>query len=139
MGPKILHQNLAPRSRAPARIPLGSPAPPVLKFLLSSAAQRAPVGRSHVHSAARFRHPYQPTTVFSQLPTSYSAPKPTKKSSRKIENEVDSWIDLLDETKPQSLSGLSVQGITADVTMAWLVQQSLSRSKIPVFKGSAVM
>ena len=51
-------------------------------------------------------------------------------------NEVDSWIDQLDVTVTPRTHGHVVPPITPDVTMAWLVQQSLPRAQIPSFDGS---
>ena len=50
-------------------------------------------------------------------------------------NEVDSWIDDLDFATGSAI-GSSTDNITADNTMAWLVQQSLPRVQIPIFDGS---
>ena len=53
-------------------------------------------------------------------------------------NEVDSWIDALDETNPPLTPVVGQQGITSDVTMSWLVQQSLPRTTIPTYTGAAI-
>ena len=47
------------------------------------------------------------------------------------ENQVDSWIDLLDATKPPPLQ--SQTGKTEDFLAMWLVQQGLPRIRIPWF------
>ena len=116
---------------------------PTLRFPVRSAARHATTTRNPVytaghHSAARFRNPVQPQTVFS-LPTYYTPPNMQRQNPMKpIVNEVDSWIDQLDETKMQTMPNSVTQGITADVTMSWLVQQSLPRTTIPTFSGAPV-
>ena len=49
---------------------------------------------------------------------------------------MDSWIDDLDMNRASAPCGIT-PGITADVTMGYLVQQSLPRVQIPEFDGSA--
>ena len=44
-------------------------------------------------------------------------------------NEVDSWIDELDDNRHGQMPNAATNGITANVTMAWLVQQSLPEHK----------
>ena len=115
--------------------------PSMLRFPHSSAAVRAPTSFHATYSAAGLRPPNQHSTVFSNLPARFAsmpqrplhAPVPTPG------NEVDSWIDDLDEKNPQPPPDITNTGITADVTMAWLVQQSLPIPKIPTFDGSAVL
>ena len=51
-------------------------------------------------------------------------------------NDVDSWIDDLDVNHRVHIQIPTVAGITSDVTMAWLVQQSLPRTELPTFDGS---
>ena len=118
--------------------------PPGLRFPQSSAAYRAPVSFPS-YSAARMQPTHQPTTVFSNLPAHHTSmpQRPLRNPARvhppTYENEVDSWIDHLDETKPSQTPDLTKQGITADVSMAWLVQQSLPRTKIPIYEGSSLL
>ena len=53
-------------------------------------------------------------------------------------NDVDGWIDELDVSRVNTPHPIT-SGITPDVTMAWLVQQSLPRVQIPDFDGSPTL
>ena len=53
-------------------------------------------------------------------------------------NDVDGWIDALDANRVDTPFG-TAHGITPDVTMAWLVQQTLPRIQIPDFDGSPLL
>ena len=64
----------------------------------------------------------------------YSTDQPRAQPSK---NYVDSWIDELNDNR-WVRNNLASTGISPNVTMAWLVQQSLPRVKIPVFDGSPV-
>lgn len=50
------------------------------------------------------------------------------------QNDVDSWIDCLDER--QANHPTAARDLPNDITMAWFIQQTLPRVKIPVFDGS---
>ena len=50
-------------------------------------------------------------------------------------NDVDTWIDALD-ANTRNAAIPTVAGITPDVTLAYLVQQNLPRTQLPVFDGS---
>ena len=54
-------------------------------------------------------------------------------------NQVDSWIDELNENRLNRYPDVTTGGITPDMTMAWMVQQSLPRVQIPSFDGSPVL
>ena len=51
-------------------------------------------------------------------------------------NEVDTWIDELDENRSSSTMGVTMSGITPDMLMSSLVQQFLPQVKIPRFSGA---
>ena len=51
-------------------------------------------------------------------------------------NEVDSWIDQLDPAQKNRVRNPTTEGINAEITMAWLIQQSLPRIVIPKFDGA---
>ncbi len=72
------------------------------------------------------------TSVFSNTRGITSFGPQTKDSAS---NEVDSWIDELDESK-SNIPAADADNLANNVTMAWFVQQTLPRSKIPVFDGS---
>ena len=50
-------------------------------------------------------------------------------------NEVDSWIDDLDERR-SNLPSAGNGDLTDNIAMAWFVQQTLPRAKIPTFDGA---
>ena len=50
-------------------------------------------------------------------------------------NNVDSWVDELNDLQETSTNTMPAD-VSPNVTMAWLIQQSLPRVKIPVFDGS---
>ena len=53
-------------------------------------------------------------------------------------NDVDAWIDELAVTRVDTPFG-ATHGITPDVTMTWLVQQTLPRVQIPEFDGTPLL
>ena len=53
-------------------------------------------------------------------------------------NEVDSWIDDLDENRSCSSLGMQMDGINANMLMSSLVQQFLPQVDIPKFSGAAL-
>ena len=53
-------------------------------------------------------------------------------------NDVDGWIDELDVNRVDTPHPM-ISGISSDVQMAWLVQQSLPRVQIPDFDGSPIL
>ena len=55
-----------------------------------------------------------------------------------LANDVDAWIDELKVSRVDKPFGIA-QGVTHDVTMAWLMQQNLPRMQIPDFDGSPLL
>ena len=54
-------------------------------------------------------------------------------------NDVDTWIDDLDLNRGSILHAPPTADISSDVTMPWLVQQSLPRTLLPFFNGSTTV
>ena len=53
-----------------------------------------------------------------------------------LPNNVDAWIDQLDENRPTRPLNPGVNSIAPDVAVAFLVQQQLPRQQLPTFDGS---
>ena len=70
------------------------------------------------------------TNSYSVITDNLSAPAPLQRQLFK--NHVDSWIADLHGNRTTA----AAQGIPPDITMAWLIQQSLQWVKILVFDGS---
>ncbi len=56
-----------------------------------------------------------------------------------LPNDVDAWIDVLDENRPSLPPNAGVNPMAPDVAMAFLVQQQLPRTQLPTFDGAPTM
>ena len=71
------------------------------------------------------------SSVLGALPQNRTGPSVIQEQ----QNDVDSWIDLLDATQPITPVNLA-GGVGPDQLMSWMVQQYLPKVKLPEFGGS---
>ena len=76
-----------------------------------------------------------PISYRTDLANQYPDLRNSTNQFRSNQNEVDSWIDQLNEHEPE---GYNSSGIPPDMT-TWLVQQNLPKVKIPTFDGSPAL
>ena len=111
--------------------------PPIMDFAAPSAANLRAASAVH-HGGPSYPH----LGITSAPPAGLQAPTISDSiiggSVRPLANDVDAWIDELDINRVDTPFGIA-RGITQDVTMAWLVQQTLPRIQIPEFDGSPLL